>query len=60
MPGGQRVVVAKGTPMSTIEEVASFLSWVLGCEEVDLAFRRPLLRCPEATVVKLKGIFSYT
>lgn len=35
MPSGQRVVMAKGTLVSTVEEVASFLSWVLGYKEVD-------------------------
>ena len=55
-PSGQRVVIAKGTPVSAVKEVASFLSWVLGYEEVDLAFRDPLLHCPEATNIKFKGI----
>lgn len=35
MPSGQRVVVAEGTPVSAVKEMASFLSWVLGYEEVD-------------------------
>lgn len=53
-------MVAKGTPVSAVKEVARFLSWVLGYEEVDLAFKDQLLHCPDATKVKFKGICSYT
>lgn len=60
MTSGQRVMVAKGTPVSAVKEVARFLSWVLGYEEVDLAFKDQLLHCPDATKVKFKGICSYT
>lgn len=51
--------MVKETPVFAVKELASFLPWVLGYEEVNLLFRGPLLHYPKATDIKFKGICSY-
>lgn len=59
---GKRCPVVRGLwyqreLLCAVKEVACVVSWVLGYKEVNLAFRDPLLHCPEAT--NIKGIWSY-